>query len=404
MTARTPLTLAAVEAGAGLRAACLGQPADVITEIERAGLRGRGGAGFPTARKWQLAARAPAPDGRRHVVCNADEGEPGTFKDRLLLSDLTDVVVEGMTIAGYAIGAAEGVIYLRGEYAYLQERLETCLARRRDSGWLGQHILGLPGFSFDITIRLGAGAYVCGEETALLESIEGHRGEPRNRLPFPTVRGLLGAPTVINNVETFAWASAILAKGADWFASVGTPQSPGPKLVSVSGDVARPGVYEIALGATVSDVLQACGGTGAQAVIVGGACGEYVAAPAFARSISYEDVGTGGALIVLGPGRDLLAVAESFLEFFTEESCGQCTPCRLGTPVLLEGVRALRHGTCTPTRLRELQRLGRTLRDTAKCGLGQTSPNFLLSVIEQHGDELLAGAPVASSAGSGSST
>lgn len=401
MTARTPLSVAAVDVGEGLRAAVRGRPADVIEEVARSGLRGRGGAGFPTALKWRSAAEALAPDGRRHIVCNADEGEPGTFKDRLLLATFPDAVVEGMTIAGYATGAGDGVLYLRGEYAYLRPGLQACLIRRRDAGLLGRDILGVPGFDFDVVLRLGAGAYVCGEETALLESLEGRRGEPRNRLPFPTVHGLYGAPTVINNVETFAWVTAVLAKGADWFASVGTPQSPGPKLLSVSGDVDRPGVYEFAFGATVAEVVRAAGGRAAQAVVVGGASGVCVPAREFDRAISFEDAGTGGSFIVLGPDRDLLAVAEGFLEFFVDESCGQCTPCRLGTPVLLEGVRSLRHGTCSPARLRELQRLARTLQDTAKCGLGQTSPNFLLSLIQHVGEESLTRAPVASSIVSG---
>jgi len=393
MSVRTPLTLATVDLGAGLRTACARPPTEVIEEVARSGIRGRGGAGFRTGLKWRLAAEAPSPDGRRYVVCNADEGEPGTFKDRMLLDTLPDLVIEGMTIAGYAIGAAEGVLYLRGEYVYLRPGLEDCLARRRAARLLGQDILG-SGFSFDVRIRLGSGAYGCGEETALLESLEGRRGEPRNRFPFPVVRGLYQAPTIVNNVETFAWVSAILARGADWFAAIGTPGSPGPKLLSVSGDVERPGVYEFPLGVSVREVLAAAGGADAHAAVVGGACGVCVPASDFSRAISHEDLATGGAVIVLGPGRDLLAVAENFLEFFVDESCGQCTPCRLGNPVLLEGVRSLRRGTCTPERLGELQRLGRTLQGASKCGLGQTSPNFFLSLVDRFHDEILAPSPV----------
>lgn len=389
MSIRTPLTLATVDPGAGLRTACGRRPSEVVEEVNRSGIRGRGGAGFRTGLKWRLAAEAPAPDGRRHVVCNADEGEPGTFKDRVLLASLPDLVFEGMTIAAYAIGATGGVVYLRGEYVYLRDGLEERLARRRVTGLLGADILGVRGFDFDISIRLGSGAYICGEETALLESLEGRRGEPRNRYPFPVVRGLYQAPTIVNNVETFAWVPAILARGADWFAGVGTPGSTGPKLLSVSGDVQRPGVYEFPLGVTIHEVLDAAGGGDAQAVVVGGACGVCVPASDFSRAISYEDVTTGGAVIVLGRGRDLLDVAENFLEFFVDESCGQCTPCRLGNPVLLDGVRALRDGTCTPERLAELRRLGQTMRDAAKCGLGQTSPNFFLSLPD---DVLLKGA------------
>lgn len=398
MTIRTPLTLAQIDPDSGLRAALARPPAEVVEEVNRSGIRGRGGAGFRTGLKWRLAAEASAPEGRRHVVCNADEGEPGTFKDRALLADLPDLVVEGMTIAAYAIGATSGVIYLRGEYVYLRPGLEDCLARRRAGGLLGSGIGGHEGFDFDISIALGSGAYVCGEETALLESLEGRRGEPRNRFPYPVVRGLHQAPTIVNNVETFAWVPAIMGRGADWFAGIGTPGSAGPKLLSVSGDVARPGVYEFPFGVTVADLLEATGGTDAHAVVVGGACGVCVPASDFGRALSYEDLSTGGAVIVLGPGRDLLRVAENFLEFFVDESCGQCTPCRLGNPVLLDGVRALRRGECPPERLAELQRLGRTMQDTAKCGLGQTSPNFLLSLIDRFGAEIAGRTPAPASA------
>jgi [NiFe] hydrogenase diaphorase moiety large subunit len=311
-----------------------------------------------------------------------------------LLSVVPDLVFEGMTIGAWAIGATSGVVYLRGEYVYLRQGLEDCLARRREVGLLGNDILGTPGFDFDISIRLGSGAYVCGEETALLESLEGRRGEPRNRLPYPVVRGLDQAPTIVNNVETFAWVPAILARGAAWFVGIGTPGSTGPKLLSVSGDVARPGVYEFPFGVTIRELLEASGGEDAHAVVGGGASGVCVPAADFTRAISYEEVSTGGAIIVLGPGRDLLDVAENFLEFFVDESCGQCTPCRLGNPVLLEGVRSLKRGECTAERLAELQHLGRTMQSTSKCGLGQTSPNFFLSLVDRFGPEILDRVPV----------
>src|SRR5665648_112310 len=241
MSVRTPMTLASVEAEAGLRAAVALDPAGVIASVRESGMKGRGGAGFPTGLKWQLAAAAPAADGRRYVVCNADEGEPGTFKDRVLLAELADLVFEGMTIAGYAIGSTEGIVYLRGEYIYLLADLEECLARRRAAGLLGTGILGRPDFTFDIHVHLGSGAYVCGEETALIESLEGRRGEPRNRPPFPVISGLHGAPTTVNNVETFAWAAAILAKGAEWFAAIGTDRSTGPGHVAGDAQQLRPG-------------------------------------------------------------------------------------------------------------------------------------------------------------------
>ncbi|MDV3221115.1 NADH-quinone oxidoreductase subunit F [Intrasporangium sp.] len=380
---RTPMTLDAIDVGAGLRRALEMTPGDVVTTVTRSGLRGRGGAGFPTERKWEYAAAAPAPGGQRFVVCNADEGEPGTFKDRVLLTEHADLVLEGMTIAAYAIGAQTGVLYLRGEYAHLLGGLEACLATRRARGLLGHGVEGHDGVDFDVRIQLGSGAYVCGEETALLESLEGRRGEPRNRPPFPVTSGLHGAPTVVNNVETFAWVTAILARGADWFASIGTAASTGPKLLSVSGDVARPGVYEFPLGTTIRDVLLAAGGEEAQAAIVGGASGTCVPASAFSRHISFEDVATGGAVIVIGPGRDLLAVAENVQAFFADESCGQCPVCRIGNARLLEGIRMMRAGTCDGQHVAQLRRLAETMRVTSKCGLGQSSPNVFLSVLEQ---------------------
>jgi [NiFe] hydrogenase diaphorase moiety large subunit len=397
MSVRTPMTLAAVEVGLGLRAALALDPAGVVATVKDSGMKGRGGAGFPTGLKWQLAAAAPAPGGQRYIVCNADEGEPGTFKDRVLLDELADLVFEGMTIAGYAIGATEGIVYLRAEYVYLLADLEECLARRRAAGLLGAGVGGRADVTFDITIHLGSGAYVCGEETALIESLEGRRGEPRNRPPFPVVKGLHGAPTVVNNVETFAWAAAIMAKGAEWFARIGTDHSTGPKLLSVSGDVARPGVYEFPLGVSIAEVLEAAGAEEAKAAIIGGAAGVCVPAASFGRAISYEDVSTGGAVIVIGPYRDLLEVAENLQWFFVNESCGQCTPCRVGNVKLLEGIGMLRRGECTLAHLEDLIKLGGTMRVASKCGLGQASPNVFLSIIENYRTEVLGRVPATSS-------
>ncbi len=386
------MTLATIEAEQGLRAALALDPAGVVATVRESGMKGRGGAGFPTGRKWQLAAEADAPDGVRYVVCNADEGEPGTFKDRVLLAELPALVFEGMTIAGYAIGSHEGICYLRGEYVYLLADLEACLERRRAAGLLGPDVAG-SGFAFDITIHLGSGAYVCGEETALIESLEGRRGEPRNRPPFPVVSGFHGAPTVVNNVETFAWAAAILAKGADWFAHIGTDRSTGPKLLSVSGDVQRPGVYEFPLGVSIAEVLAAAGADEAKAAIVGGAAGVCVPASDFGRAISYEDVSTGGSVIAIGPYRDLLEVAENLQWFFVNESCGQCTPCRVGNVKLLEGISMMRRGECTLTHLDDLIKLAGTMRVASKCGLGQASPNVFLSIIENYRSEVLGRVP-----------
>ncbi len=387
---RTPLTFDTIVPGQGLASALKKSRADIIAEVSASNLKGRGGAGFPTGTKWNLAAAAVVRDGgSKYVVCNADEGEPGTFKDRVLLLDYADLVFEGMTIAARAIGATKGILYLRGEYVYMRPHLEAVLARRRGNGELGPDILGTAGFTFDIEIRMGAGAYVCGEETALIESLEGHRGEPRNRPPFPVNTGFLGQPTVVNNVETLASVTAILAKGAAWFKAVGTGKSAGFKLFSVSGDCAAPGVYEFPLGISVSELLGRVGGAGAKAVQIGGASGTCVPAAEFSRRIAFEDAATGGSVIVFGQGRDMLHVAKNFMEFFVEESCGQCTPCRAGNAKLLEGIEMLERGACSSAYLKELLALGETMQLASKCGLGQSSPNAFVSIMTHFQDEIL---------------
>ncbi len=380
------VTFRTIDPEAGLAAALAKSGAEITAEITAARLRGRGGAGFPTGVKWNLAAAAAGE--AKCVVCNADEGEPGTFKDRVILSEVPDLVFAGMTIGGIAIGAARGIVYLRGEYAYLRRPLEETIGRRREAGQLGPRILGRD-VAFDIEIRMGSGAYVCGEETALIESLEGHRGEPRNRPPFPVDTGFLGEPTIVNNVETFACAAAIMAKGADWFGGIGTEKSTGPKLFSVSGDCARPGVYEFPMGLTVAELLTEVGGLGAKAVQIGGAAGRCVPASEFARTICYEGIATGGSVIVLGPQRDMLHVARNFMEFFVGESCGQCTPCREGNAKLLEGIDMLAQGRCSATYLNELKTLGEVMQLASKCGLGQSSPNAFLSIVEHFQDEIM---------------
>ena len=380
------VTFKTVDPDAGLASALARPPAAIVAELTAARLKGRGGAGFPTGVKWSLAAAAASD--AKYVVCNADEGEPGTFKDRVILAEVPDLVFAGMTIGGIAVGATRGIVYLRGEYAYLRQPLEETLGRRRAAGQLGERVLGTP-FAFDIEIRMGSGAYVCGEETALIESLEGHRGEPRNRPPFPVDAGYLGCPTIVNNVETFACVTAIMAKGAPWFAAIGTEKSTGPKLFSVSGDCARPGVYEFPMGLPVSELLCEVGGEGAKAVQVGGASGRCVPASAFASTICYEGISTGGSVIVFGPQRDMLDVAKNFMAFFVEESCGQCTPCREGNAKLLEGVQMLEEGRCSAAYLGELTRLGEVMQLTSKCGLGQSSPNAFLSIVEHFRDEIM---------------
>jgi len=386
-TQTSTLTFSTIEPGRGLAAAMSKTPADLLAEVARSGLRGRGGAGFPTSVKWSLAAESSGE--AKYVICNADEGEPGTFKDRVILSDYAELVFEGMTIAAFFLGARHGIVYLRAEYSYLRPHLEQVLRARREQGLLGKDVAGRDGFDFDIQIHMGAGAYVCGEETALIESLEGHRGEPRNRPPFPIDTGYLGRPTIVNNVETFAWVVCILARGADWFRSYGTEKSTGYKLYSVSGDCARPGVYEFPMGITVSQLLREVGGEGAKAAQVGGASGQCVPAAQFERAIAYEDIPSGGSIIVFGPTRDMLDVAGNFLEFFADESCGQCAPCREGVPKLREGVDMLRDGRCSMDYLQELCSLGETMQLASKCGLGQSAPNAFLSIVEHFQDEIL---------------
>jgi [NiFe] hydrogenase diaphorase moiety large subunit len=379
-------TYAAQTPEAGLQAALKLERPDIISILSASGLKGRGGAGFPTAVKWNFAAAAQAE--RKFVICNADEGEPGTFKDRVILMEHPDLVFEGMTIAGKAIGAREGILFLRGEYTYLRGGLEAALARRRERRLLGKGILG-GTLEFDIRIFMGAGAYICGEETALIECLEGFRGEPRNRPPFPVNTGFLGCPSVVNNVETLTWAACILANGAPWFRAHGTEKSTGRKIFSVSGDCRRPGVYELPLGLTVAELLKEVGGEDAKAVQVGGAAGQCVPAREFGRSIAFEDIPTGGSVIVFGPQRDMLEVLKNFLEFFVDESCGQCTPCRCGNPKLLEGVELLRNGACSMAYLKELCALGETMQVASKCGLGQSSPNAFLSVVANFREEIM---------------
>jgi [NiFe] hydrogenase diaphorase moiety large subunit len=367
------------DGAAGLTAALDRTPGQVIAEITAAKLRGRGGAGFPTGMKWRLSGKAIGDE--HYVVCNADEGEPGTFKDRVLLTEFPDLVFEGMTIAGYALGARHGLVYLRGEYTYLWEPLQAVLQRRRDAGLLGATVTGRAGFDFDIRIQLGAGAYICGEESSLLESLEGKRGAPRDRPPFPTERGYLHQPTAIDNVETFVCAARILEYGAAWFTADGTPESAGTKLMSVSGDCARPGVYEVPFGITVNRLLDLVGGADAAFVQVGGPSGQSVAPRDFGRRIAYEDLSTGGSTMVFGSQRDVLDIALQFAGFFVEESCGWCTPCRVGTTLLQQGMQTIVAGRATLADIAATEALANTVARMSRCGLGQTAPNPILSTM-----------------------
>jgi [NiFe] hydrogenase diaphorase moiety large subunit len=370
--------------GAAIRAALPhagsdGSPA-LIGEIDRAGLRGRGGAGFAVAAKWEACRSAAG--STRYVVCNADEGEPGTFKDRVLLSSRADLVFDGMTVAAIATGATRGMLYLRGEYAFLRDALEQVLQRRRRDGLLGAGICG-SRVDFDIEIHLGAGAYVCGEETALLESLEGKRGVPRNRPPYPVTHGYLQQPTIVNNVETLCAAALVALAGAARYRSLGTARSPGTKLLAVAGDCARAGVYEFPFGVTVQQVLEECGAPGAQAVQVGGPSGTCIDASEFGRRIAFEDLACAGAFTVFGPGRDLFEVARNYTRFFAHESCGFCTPCRVGTSMLAHIMDKIHAGNGSQNELAEMERLNRVLLKSAHCGLGHTACNPVLDTLKR---------------------
>lgn len=375
-----PVVLSKMQPGKSLARALALNPAEVIRNVKTARLRGRGGAGFPTGMKWEFTRSAPGD--RRYIVCNADEGEPGTFKDRVILTEYADTVFEGMTVGGYAIGAEEGLLYLRGEYAYLRAFLEDVLARRRAAGLLGKDVGGKKGFSFDIRIQMGAGAYICGEETALLSSCEGVRGDPRNRPPFPAQKGYLGFPTCVNNVETFCCVARIMQQGPGWFSQLGSEGSSGTKLLSISGDCLQPGTYEVPFGIKLREVLRLAGAEDSQAVQVGGPSGEMVGPAEFDRKICYDDLATGGAIMVFGPKRNLLEVVDAFMEFFVEESCGYCTPCRVGNVLLKKGIEKILAGKGEPADLGYLEELSQTVKSTSRCGLGQTSAHPILSSLK----------------------
>lgn len=366
------------EPGRAVRAALARGADGVLDELTTARLRGRGGAGFSTATKWRLARAATVPPGgTRVVVCNADEGEPGTFKDRALLMTQADALFDGMTAAAVTLGARLGFIYLRGEYRVLLDDLEARLAQRRAAGLLGAGLVALGGPDFDIAIHLGAGAYVCGEESALLESLEGQRGTPRIRPPFPVESGYLRQPTVVNNVETFVAVAHIVVNGGAWWAGLGTAESSGTKLHSVAGDCARPGVYEFPFGVTVREVLQACGAENTQAVQVGGPSGVCLAPHEFDRRLGFEDVPTAGAFTIFDDSRDMFDVARGYSQFFAHESCGLCTPCRVGTELVRRRMDKLAAGRGSVPDTDELAELEALLHGATHCGLGATATNPL---------------------------
>jgi [NiFe] hydrogenase diaphorase moiety large subunit len=353
----------------------------LLESIDDSGLRGRGGAGFKTATKWRFCRDAPGEE--RYVICNADEGEPGTFKDRILLNSYANVIFEGMTMCAGVIGATKGFLYLRGEYLYLRPALEHLLQERRDASLLGKDILGRKGFDFDIDIHMGAGAYICGEESALIESLEGKRGIPRNRPPFPVTHGYKNQPTVVNNVETFIAAARIAVFGADWFRSAGTEQSCGTKLLSISGDCAWPGIYEYPYGVSIRQILADCGAEDTQAVQVSGPAGFTIPPQEFYRTIAFEDVPTGGSFMIFNQQRDLLEMVQNFTQFFCHESCGFCTPCRVGGTLMKDLLNKVIVGHATAYDLNEMEKIGLLMKKTAHCGLGATAPNPVLDTMEK---------------------
>ena len=353
----------------------------LLNWVEESGLRGRGGAGFKTGTKWRFCRDAVADE--HFVICNADEGEPGTFKDRVLLNRYADCLFEGMTLCAGIIGARKGFLYLRGEYLYLLDALEQTLQERRDANLLGKDIAGKQGFDFDIEIHLGAGAYVCGEESALIESMEGKRGIPRKRPPFPVTSGYMKKPTVVNNVETFVAAVRIADFGPEWFRSSGTEESTGTKLFSISGDCARPGIYEYPFGVTIRQVLEDCGAQDTQAVQLSGAAGFTIPSQEFYRKIAFEDVPNGGSFMVFNRKRDLLKMVLNFTRFFSHESCGFCTPCRVGGRLMNDLVEKVMVGYATSYDIEELKRISQVMKKTAHCGLGSTAPNAVLDTLEK---------------------
>ena len=373
-------------------------PDDVIKTITDSGLRGRGGGGFPTGRKWALTAPNKAP--QKYVVCNADEGDPGAFMDRSVLEGDPHCLVEAMTIAGYAIGATQGFVYVRAEYPIAVARLQIAIDQAREYGLLGKNIFG-SGFDFDLHIRLGAGAFVCGEETALMTSIEGNRGEPRPRPPYPAVKGLFGMPTVENNVETFANVPQIILRGAEWFASMGTEKSKGTKVFALGGKIKNTGLVEIPMGTTLREIIDDIGGgipngKNFKAAQTGGPSGGCIPASLIDTPVDYDNLtaigcmmGSGG-LIVMDEDTCMVDMAKFFLEFTVDESCGKCTPCRVGTKRLLEKLDKITQGKGTLEDIDELEALCYYIKENSLCGLGQTAPNPVLSTLKFFRDEYVA--------------
>ena len=373
-------------------------PQEAIDLLKKAGLRGRGGGGFPTGLKWEIASKNKAD--QKYVVCNADEGDPGAFMDRSILEGDPHSVIEAMAICGYCIGATKGIVYIRAEYPLAIKRLKVAARQAREYGLLGKEILG-SGFEFEIELRYGAGAFVCGEETALIHSMEGHRGEPTVKPPFPAEKGYLGKPTNVNNVETFANVPAIFLKGAEWYSSNGTEKSKGTKVFALAGKINNVGLIEVPMGITLREVIYEIGGgikdgKKFKAVQTGGPSGGCLTEKHLDTPIDFDNLlaagsmmGSGG-MIVMGEDDCMVSVAKFYLEFTVEESCGKCAPCRVGNKRLHEMLEKITSGKGVPEDIEYLKNLSRVIKDTSLCGLGQTSPNPVLSTIENFYDEYLA--------------
>jgi len=355
-------------------------PEDVIEEIKSSNIRGRGGAGFPTGMKWDLCRKAAGKE--KYIFCNADEGEPGTFKDRVILTERPKLLLEGMVIAAYAVGASKGILYIRHEYKYLKTYIEKLMEGARERNLLGKDIAGIKGFNFDIRIQFGAGAYVCGEESALIESAEGKRGEPRDRPPFPVEKGYLDQPTVVNNVETFCSAVKVILNGGEWYRSFGTEDSTGTKVLSISGDCRYSGVYEIEWGFSVNDICEMSGAENVQAVQVGGPSGSLVGPGEFDRTLCFTDLSTGGSLMIFNNTRDLLQdVVLNFTSFFIDESCGSCSTCRIMPVLLRKKLEKILNARGVKKDVIDMEEWAKALK-ASRCGLGQTAGNPIVTSIK----------------------
>ena len=382
----------AFEPGNALLNAIEKTPEEIIEDLKKSQLSGRGGAFFPTWIKWDSTRKQPATP--KFIICNADEGEPGTFKDRVLMNAHPETLIEGMAVAGYTAGATYGVIYLRGEYQWLQPKLQQCIYRYHEMGLLGKNIKGKTGFDFDIRIQMGAGAYVCGEETALLESMEGKRGEPRTKWYFPVERGYLQKPTIINNVETLCAVARIMDKGEAYYGEKGIPGSPGTKVISVSGDCSLPGIYEIEWGMTVAELLEMCEAENPRIVQVSGPSGECIGKKEKFRRISMldlmasRDIRCGGAFTIYSTQRDIIDILLNHAAFFKHESCGICTPCRAGNFLIERKLEKIKNGLATPNDLDDLKSWGLIMKASSRCGLGKTAPNGIIMAMDKFHDLL----------------